>query len=461
MAHPVPQTPQALSKALTEAITRAFARPPADSTEGRLTRIELPAPPMEPLAWLQAQDAAGRYYWASRQGDIEMAGVGEADVLIPSGPQELHGLFAHMQSRLSPRHPSLRYYGGFRFHPGPVKGDRWKAFKEYRFIVPRFELVRRGDAYALACNARIGPNGGNEKTRDRLVAHIDSLCFEPAEGLPALPRVGRRTDTPDYEAWRGLVDQALEACARHDLEKVVLARETSFTGSAPFDPVALLRRLVKHSVHAFEFCFQPVPDRAFIGASPERLYKRRNCYLESEALAGTRPRGASDSEDRRLSTELLDSDKELREHRFVLLSLRDSLARFCTATKIDESPSIVRLRNCQHLRTGIEAILKDPDVDAALIEALHPTPAVGGYPRAQALRWLESVEQFDRGIYGAPVGWVGYDAAEFCVAIRSGLVQADVLTLYAGAGIVPGSAARQEWAEIENKMANFLNVLAR
>ncbi len=125
----------------------------------------------------------------------------------------------------------------------------------------------------------------------------------------------------------------------------------------------------------------------------------------------------------------------------------------------DLAPSLMPLRKVQHLHSYIEGILKNHDADAALIEALHPTPAVGGAPRHKALAWLAAHEPFDRGVYAAPVGWVGFDDAEFCVGIRSGLIEGNTLALYSGAGIVPGSSAAAEWEEIEAKMSSFLEAL--
>jgi menaquinone-specific isochorismate synthase len=162
-----------------------------------------------------------------------------------------------------------------------------------------------------------------------------------------------------------------------------------------------------------------------------------------------------------LGVELMNSEKERREHNLVARMLQEQFQEFCHHVAMDEQPSLMRLRNVQHLYSRLEGLLHTIDVDADLIEALHPTPAVGGYPREHALKWIEAEEPFDRGIYAAPVGWVGYDGAEFCVAIRSGLVQANTLTLYSGAGIVAGSTPEEEWDEIETKMQNFLSVLTQ
>jgi len=155
----------------------------------------------------------------------------------------------------------------------------------------------------------------------------------------------------------------------------------------------------------------------------------------------------------------MNSDKERREHDVVVRTLAHQLEERCRHLVIEESPSLLQLRNIQHLRTRVEGLLKEDQNDASLLEALHPTPAVGGSPRDRALAWIAREEPFDRGIFAAPVGWVSYDAAEFCVGIRSGLVQGNELVLYNGSGIVRGSNPDDEWDELENKMENFLQVL--
>lgn len=423
-----------------------------------LVRAELPVAELEPLPWLLAQRHAARYFWSDRGQTFEMAAVGDADVLLPKGPQDLRALFHEARSAMGDRWPSLRYYGGFRFYNRPILGNRWKSFAQYRFIVPLLEVHRRRDRVYLAANLKLGDSAQNARQLELLRAALDEVDWRNAPS-PALPSVCGRLDRPDFAAWKSLVGQALEACARNQLEKVVLARETAFEFKHEIDPVALLSHLREQTINAYEYCFQPVPARAFVGASPERLYRRENCFIQSEALAGTRPRGKTEEGDAALGRELLENEKELREHRIVVRTVRDQLKPFCTAIDIEDQPGLLSLRNCHHLHTKIQGVLKANEADAPLIEALHPTPAVGGTPREAALKWLIEHEPFDRGVYAAPVGWIGYDAAEFAVAIRSGLVRGNELTLYSGAGIVPGSIAEDEWDEIENKMANFTRIL--
>lgn len=431
----------------------------ADDSAGALVRMECRIAPLNLLHWLHAQGHSSHYYWSSREGDFEMAGIGEADVLVPETRLNLPALFSEMRQRLSIEWPNLRYYGGFRFRDGQPPSGRWKNFKAYRFIAPRVEIVRCGAKYWLACTVR---NDENATASLLDIEHLSRQWVSP-DVPPActLPPLSGRRDLPDRIGWSALIDGALEAFAAHDMDKVVIARETEFQfdSVAPLDAVGMLRRLVDHSTRAYVFCFHPKPDRAFLGASPERLYYRNNVYLQSEALAGTRARGATPEEDELLGEELLGDDKELREHQFVVRMLRENVARFCSSMSYDLAPSLVKLGKVQHLYSYIEGILKRHEVDAELIEAFHPTPAVGGAPRQPALAWLAEHEPFDRGVYAAPVGWVGFDDAEFCVGIRSGLIEGNTLALYSGAGIVPGSSADAEWDEIENKMSNFLEAL--
>ena len=210
----------------------------------------------------------------------------------------------------------------------------------------------------------------------------------------------------------------------------------------------------------FHFCFMPEPGVAFIGASPERLYLRQGKLIQSEAIAGTRPRGTSTAADGALGQNLLHSDKDLREHRYVVQGIRDTLAPLCQVLDVGEEISILRLAQCQHLVSFFEGTLDDDVLDTDILQRLQPTPAVGGYPAGAALDEIDRLESFDRGWYAGPIGWVSPNATEFAVAIRSGLIDGSKLCLFSGAGIVEGSTADGEWDEIENKISDFIKVLA-
>jgi menaquinone-specific isochorismate synthase len=210
---------------------------------------------------------------------------------------------------------------------------------------------------------------------------------------------------------------------------------------------------------AYYFCFQPKNEIAFIGGTPEQLYYRENNNIHTEAVAGTRRRGSSAYEDKQLEQDLLTCEKDIREHRFVVDSIQNALNILCDSINRQENISVLKLSRLQHLLMQFKGLLKQNIKDSDILENLHPTPAVGGVPSEEAINAIENIEHFDRGWYAGPVGWISRDKAEFAVAIRSGLVYENELYLYSGAGIVEGSDAENEWEEIENKIAGFMNAL--
>ena len=284
----------ASGSALRELAARLRRRLASEQDDvGVLVRAELRIVPVEALEWLHTQKNRSHYYWASRDGAFEMAGIGEADVLVPESRVDLPGLFAHMRHRLSIEWPCLRYYGGFRFRPEQDAAGRWRNFKAYRFIAPQVEVFRCGEKYWLACTLRKDMPDANETTLQAIETLAAALIDSSSPPTYTLPPMTGRIDLPDRERWNSLVDRALEAFAGREMDKVVLARETEFQFDTeePLDAVGILRRLVRRASPCYAFCFHPKPDRAFLGASPERLFYRNNVYLQSEALAGTCRRG--------------------------------------------------------------------------------------------------------------------------------------------------------------------------
>jgi menaquinone-specific isochorismate synthase len=162
-----------------------------------------------------------------------------------------------------------------------------------------------------------------------------------------------------------------------------------------------------------------------------------------------------------LAIELLTSDKDQREHDIVRKSIRQKLHKFVDHLDVDNQASILRLTWKQHLRSNVHGMLKEGVDDGVLLQRLHPTPAVGGYPTENALPEIARIEPFNRGWFAAPIGWIGADSVEFAVGIRSGLIEGNTLSLYSGAGIVRGSDPDQEWQEVENKIQDFISVLGQ
>ena len=202
--------------------------------------------------------------------------------------------------------------------------------------------------------------------------------------------------------------------------------------------------------------------KLFFGRTPELLFSFQGEHFYTDALAGTYPRGASDEEDERLSEALLADPKERAEHDWVVQMILAKLDGVTRDIEIPETPRIRRLANVQHLHSPVKArLLESADVDA-LIDLLHPTPAVGGWPKKGACQAILDVEGWERGLYAGVIG-VMDPKRRTCwgsVAIRSGFVSDDRLEVYAGAGIVNQSEAEREANETKNKLAAILGSLA-
>lgn len=453
MAMPGLDSPETICEALAKD-TEARVRQRAVGAPGRITRMCASFPATDLVAWLDAQKADEKVYWSDRDGGFAVAGIGAARIVAGDTVEEFDAHLESMRVLLARSDPGARFFGGARFDPGTPQGDRWGPFGGYRFVLPEVELSRQGDECVLAYNAIVADDEAETSAGDALRGLRFDLNGALNGPLPAV----HRNDFPGEKDWCAAVERALGLCEAGQLEKIVLARETEFTFAERVNPFAVLRHLEAHTSFSYHYCFQIDSDHAIVGASPERLYRRDRGRLLSEALAGTRPRAKDPIADDALGAELLDSDKERREHDFVAENIRALFDRVCDSVDANGEPELLRLRHCQHMLTRIEGRLREDVGDADLLRRLHPTPAVGGVPTDEALKTIAELEDFDRGWYAGPVGWIGSESSEFAVAIRSGLVSANTVSVYTGAGIVPGSDPAEEWAEVESKIADFQSI---
>lgn len=252
--------------------------------------------------------------------------------------------------------------------------------------------------------------------------------------------------------------QAMREAGDEGLRKVVLAREVLVEADRPFDRAAVLARLRA----AFPGCFLFHVD-GFLGASPELLVSRAGDIVRAQPMAGTAPRGGEPAADARLAAGLLASTTYRHEHQITIDMVHDTLLPWCSYLDYEAEPSVVGVANVQHLATLVEGRLSQPAPSVLeLVAALHPTPAVNGWPRDLATRWILDHEGFDRGRYAGAVGWV--DAAgngTWAVSIRCADVDGATARVCAGNGIVAGSDPATELAETQAKLQAMLSALIR
>jgi menaquinone-specific isochorismate synthase len=462
-----PSPPHSLdgTDAVREALADRVAHVLDSRTNGtsRIVRTSVALPrEVDPLRWVRAQQEDEAAYWSARDEEGTIAAVGAADVVKSAErPIDYDGLRRQLNERLAHAEAPIRYYGGLRFdasHPKTVGhlDAPWAAFGTLRFVLPRFELHSQGNQTTLVCNLLLPHDGGK---KDALFDAIQRLSFPELNTPAPLPAPLDRTDAPDRTGWNEVVRWALDAIADRELDKVVLARRVSLDFGTALGPFRVLQYLRRATPRCFHFAVRPANGAAFIGASPERLFRRTGDQVVSEAVAGTRARGKTDEADAALRDELMQSPKERREHAFVQKAIQADLEKLCTSVEGPDTPSDLALARGRHLHARLTGTLQNGASTLDLLDALHPTPAVGGVPKDRALTAIRSQEHFDRGWYAGPVGWIGPNAAEFAVAIRSGLVQDKRLALFSGAGIVDGSVPEREWDEIEQKIGDFASVL--
>ena len=277
-------------------------------------------------------------------------------------------------------------------------------------------------------------------------------------------------EVPQPEAYMAGVKEALARFARGELEKVVLSRTLEIECKQALDIKALVQRLEAHNASGYTFAVR-LEDAAMqdahsvsntlIGASPELLISRRGNKIMANPLAGSEPRSPDPRLDRVRAERLLASPKDRHEHALVVAAVAEALRPFCRELHVPIAPQLIHTPTLWHLSTLIEGELRDlqaSSLDLAL--ALHPTPAVCGYPRPAARQAIADIEAYDRGVFTGMVGWCDDSGdGEWAVTIRCAEVASHSIRLYAGAGVVAGSIPEKELAETGAKFNTMLNAL--
>jgi menaquinone-specific isochorismate synthase len=439
---------------LARAVKSVFQR---GNGQPLLVRVGVPVEDLDPYLWLNGRAYEDRIVWQARHHNKVRAMCGTAAEVRGAGRPDPGALAAAIEEVLSRPGDDMRFFGGMRFDPSGRPDEIWQGFPGYRFVLPRFELHTRGRHAQIYCNLIFPEDADRLNTLLEEIAELHPANVEAPTGL--LPVPVARKDHPVQEVWAERVRSALELFAGGVLEKVVLARRADFSFADPVNSLLLVRRLAQATPNCFHFHFEAPGGRSFVGATPERLFYRNGLQVDSEAVAGTRPRGATKDDDEAFRDSLLASEKDRREHAYVRDTIESKLVECCDSVTVDHEASEMRLAAGRHLVSRISGVLSIPASDFDLLQRLHPTPAVGGHPTATAVDVIRGLERFDRGWYAGPVGWVGRDAAEFAVALRCGVTSGRRLSLFSGAGIVQGSVPHLEWQEIEQKIVDFVNVI--
>jgi len=381
--------------------------------------------------------------------------------------------YAHSNPTIASASSGPTLFGGFTFDPLAPRTQLWADFPDGLLILPQILLSFSTNHATLTVNRMIAAAATLERCAEEIEDSVRQLQVaverRGAGQLPALRREETYSELSLSEmlpasAWMEMVASAVEKIQRGAFAKVVLARDIQVeqhAASEVFDISTVLQRLRESYPTAYVFAIQRGKS-FFVGATPEQLVQAQDSHIHTMALAGSARRGATEDEDARIGMELLQSEKNNSEHAIVVAMVQEALKNHCTHVQVSAVPQLLKLKNVQHLKTPITGELIPGRCILDLIADLHPTPAVGGFPRQDALEAIRSTEKLDRGWYAAPLGWIGASGhGEFAVALRSGLINGGKARLFAGCGIVAESDPQTEFAESCLKFQVMLHVLER
>lgn len=351
-------------------------------------------------------------------------------------------------------HPTwiARIFGGVAFAAGAAEQAPWRGFGDAWFALPRWTYSSDGWLVLAVSSDDANDSGRWRAELDALQSALRHRFVQ--QSPPELTAI----DSGDSAAWRDGVAGIVTAIARGDYAKIVAARHAHVTLARDIRAADLLAELTAQHGECTRLLVRPRGAATFVAATPERLIRVDNTWVECDALAGSQPRSsatgtASDA------AALLASAKDRREHALVVDAIVAQLERLDGAVTAQREPTIRSLRHVLHLHTPITARLARARHVLELVEALHPTPAMGGTPTDAATAWIAANEPA-RGWYASPVGWFDLDGnGEFAVAIRCGLVTGNRIDVWAGAGIVAGSDPDRELAETDVKLRAILGAL--
>ncbi|WP_405100459.1 isochorismate synthase MenF [Oceanobacillus sp. FSL H7-0719] len=407
-----------------------------------------------------------RFYWTSADRNLTFTGVGKLHVLEANEDR-----FAHTEEQWkallkkatidnpyeSIPGTGIVAFGGMSFDPLEETTALWKKFQQSQFYIPELMFTEYKETHYLTINVLASKTDDAEELADHLEAAGKS--FLNGEAFSGQDLQIEKEIEIDPVTWKQSVRQATEEITEGKAEKIVLAREIRLHFDQQANIASVIKNLIKTQQTSYIFAFESDGD-CFIGATPERLVKVEKSNLLSTCLAGTAPRGQTAEEDRKIGKQLLTDEKNRQEHEFVVKMIKKALLKSCKHVEIPKEPVLLRLENLQHLYTPVTGQLMGDYTIFNVVEELHPTPALGGTPTKESLAFIREHELLDRGWYGAPIGWVdSNNNGEFAVAIRSGLIQGDEASLFAGCGVVADSEPEMEYEETKIKLLPMRNVL--
>jgi len=267
----------------------------------------------------------------------------------------------------------------------------------------------------------------------------------------------------NFKPWefKKLVNQAKRYIKRGDIIQVVLSQR--FKARIKRKPFDIYRALRSSNPSPYMF-FLKLKDAILIGSSPEMLVRCEDGLVETRPIAGTRPRGKSEEEDKRLELELLNSSKEKAEHIMLVDLGRNDLGRVCKSGKVGVGDFMLveRYSHVMHLVTEVKGIVDKKYDIYAVLKASFPAGTVTGSPKIRAMEIIDELENLRRGPYAGSVGYFSFSHnMDTCITIRTIIIKNNIAYVQAGAGIVADSVPKKEYFESVNKAKALIEAIIK
>lgn len=439
-----------------------------DFNESAYVQLQIPVDTYDMLNYVSRLSSSKEkfLYWCHPAEKQEYLGVGVTEEFRFQGPDRFHqagSVFNKLQQETEVISVSEKeeipcvFFGGSFF--SDISGSEWESFDPAVLYMPEWMIAKKNGTMLLVLNLKLSPVPELSDIREKIVFLLNTLFQSEEFSAPSMQKFILSLNG-ERGTWMKMVRRSIQAIRDHHLEKVVIGSRIRINMHGQPSLAELLQNLATEYPTCITFAFRETGGEVFFGSTPEWLVRSHNNIIHCDALAGSTTRSPDPVQDRALGRALLKDPKNRAEHQYVIEYIRQILQRFATEVSVEDTPQLQKLTNVQHLYTPITARIRRRISPFEILEKVHPTPAVGGIPSPEALRFIRDLEDYDRGYFAGPIGWLSPEnTMDIAVSLRSGLLQGETLFLYAGAGIVRDSVPEEEYDELQLKYQPILSAI--
>lgn len=366
-------------------------------------------------------------------------------VVLPGLPRLIGGAVGYLS------YDVVRY-----FERLPQTGVDALDVPEAAFMIPDTLVIFDHAKHQLTVLTNAHNTGNPEAAYQAAIRRIDAVCAALGRPIPPMELPAHVTTQPPVSnvtqaEFEDRVRRAKDYIAAGDAFQIVLSQR--LTQKTTASPIQIYRALRATNPSPYMF-FLEFGGFTLMGASPEMLVRYEDGVATTRPIAGTRPRGKTEAEDKALAEELLADPKEIAEHVMLVDLGRNDIGRVSVygTVKVTDMMRIERYSHVMHIVSDVQGRVR-PGMNAFdLLRACFPAGTLSGAPKVRAMEIIEELEGLRRSFYGGAVGYFSYDGSmDMCITIRALLMQGDTVTLQAGAGIVADSDPTSEYHECLNK----------